>query len=390
VIRPVRRTGDAQAQRATTLELFYDLVFVFALTSVSHSLLEDLDWVGAGQSVLVLLAVWWSWNYTTWATNELDAESPPVRLLLMWLMLASLLMAIAIPEAFAERGLLFAVTYLVIQASRHAFVAFVAADRGTPERERAARILGWFLFAGVFWIAGGLAEDETRIALWVVALALDYGAPLFFFWGPGRPRLAGRTWQVESVHFAERFGLFVIIALGETIVATGAATAQLELDGPTVVAFCLAFASTAALWWLYFASIADIAEHALDEESTRTRIARDVYTYGHVLIVASIILAAIGDELVIAHPMDELTGAHLLVVVAGPALYLLSQALLRFRMTHGVSVRSLVGVVACVAIGFAGPYVPAVLVSGLLVAMLVLVVVADSREARREAAASAS
>lgn len=390
MIRPVRRSGDAQAQRATTLELFYDLVFVFALTRVSHALLAHLDWVGVGQAVLVLLAVWWSWNYTTWATNELDPDSGPVRLLLMWLMLASLLMAIAIPEAFAERGLLFAVAYVVIQVSRHAFVTFVAARRGTTERERAARILAWFLFAGLFWIAGGLAEGEVRVGLWIVALVLDYVAPLAFFWVPGRRRLAGGTWQVASVHFAERFGLFVIIALGETIIATGATTADLPLDASTLVAFSLAFAGTVALWWLYFASVADLAEHALAEESTRTRIARDVYTYGHVLIVASIIVVAIGDELVIAHPLHELAGAHLLVVIGGPALYLLSQAVLRFRMARTVSVRSLVGVVGCVAVGVVAPHVPAVVVSGLLVSALAMVAVADGLESRRAAPGAAS
>ncbi|MFS0883857.1 low temperature requirement protein A [Aeromicrobium sp. 179-A 4D2 NHS] len=382
MIRPVRRSADVQGQRATTLELFYDLVFVFAITRVSHSLLEHLTWVGVGQSVLVLLAVWWSWNYTTWATNELDAESVPVRLLLMWLMLASLLMAIAIPEAFGERGLLFAAAYLAIQVSRHAFVAFAAADRGTPERERAARILTWFLFAGVFWIAGGLAEGEMRVALWIVALALDYGAPLVFFWLPRRPHLGGRTWQVETGHFAERFGLFVIIALGETIITTGATTAELPLDGPTVLAFCLAFAGTAALWWLYFASIAELAEHALDEESTRTAMARDVYTYGHVLIVASIILAALGDELVIAHPTHHLSTTHLWVAAGGPALYLLSQAALRFRMARTVSVRSLAGVLGCLLVAVAGGHLPAVVVSALLVAILVAVVVADLRDTR--------
>ena len=208
-----QRTGGAgEAQRATTLELFYDLVFVFAVTQVSHLLLANLSWEGAGQAALILLAVWWSWNYTTWVTNELDPESNVVRLLLIGLMLASLLMAIAIPEAFADKALLFAASYVAIQVGRHAFLTFAAAERRTLERERAGRILTWFAVAGVLWLAGGFARGEARTALWLAAVALDYGAPLVLFWVPGRPRLAGETWQVETGHFAERFGSFVIIA----------------------------------------------------------------------------------------------------------------------------------------------------------------------------------
>jgi low temperature requirement protein LtrA len=168
-----RRRREAETQRAATLELFYDLVFVFTITQVSHLVLDHLTWVGAGQAAIVLLAVWWSWNYTTWATNELDPETNSIRLLLIALMLGSLLMAIAVPQAFGERGLLFAVAYLAIQVGRHTFLTFVAADRGSLEREQAGRILVWFLIAGVFWIAGGMVEGDSRVVLWLVALALD-------------------------------------------------------------------------------------------------------------------------------------------------------------------------------------------------------------------------
>ncbi|MFJ4231307.1 low temperature requirement protein A [Cellulosimicrobium cellulans] len=166
----LRRHDDAETQRAATLELFYDLVFVFSITQISHLLLDRLTWVGAGQAAIVLLAVWWSWNYTTWATNELNPNTNPVRFLLIALMAGSLLMAIAIPDAFGDRGLLFAAAYLAIQVGRHAFITLVAARRGTVEREHAGRILVWFLIAGLFWIAGGLAEGGPRIWLWILAL----------------------------------------------------------------------------------------------------------------------------------------------------------------------------------------------------------------------------
>jgi low temperature requirement protein LtrA len=381
-----RRGGAGEAQRATTLELFYDLVFVFAITQVSHLLLEHLSWEGAGQAALVLLAVWWSWNYTTWVTNELDPESQVVRLLLIALMLASLLMAIAIPEAFGDKALLFAGSYVAIQVGRHAFLTFAAAARGSLERERAGRILTWFVAAGALWIAGGFADGEARTALWLAALALDYGAPLALFWVPGRRRLAGETWQVETGHFAERFGLFVIIALGESIVITGATTAELELDTATVAAFAGAFLGVAALWWLYFTSIAGLAERALADAPDRTLLARDAYTYGHVLIVAGIILTAVGDELVIAHPTEELPSAELIAVVGGPALYLLAQAALRLRMTGAISYRRLTGAIACVLIGLVGTGAPALVVGALLIAVLVGVIVADQIAGLRRAA----
>jgi len=160
----VRRRGtDGVSQRASSLELFYDLVFVFAITQVSHLLLAHLTWTGVLQSLIVLLAVYWSWNYTTWTTNELDTETITVRLLLLGLMLVSLLMSVAIPKAFEDQALLFVGSYVAIQVGRHFFLTFVAADSGTVERERAGRILTWFVVVGVIWIAGAWsrAPDAT-------------------------------------------------------------------------------------------------------------------------------------------------------------------------------------------------------------------------------------
>jgi len=373
-----RRGGGEVEQHAATLELFFDLVFVFAITQVSHLLLAHVSWEGAGRAALALLVVWWAWQYTAWVTNELDPDSIAVRLLLIALMLASLLMAIAIPDAFGDRALLFAGSYVAIQVGRHAFLTFAAAGAGTLERERAGRILAWFCAAGALWIAGALAEGEARTLLWLAALAVDYGGPLVTFWVPGRRRLAaGETWELGTGHFAERFGLFVIIALGESIVIIGATTADLELDAATVAAFCGAFLGTAALWWLYFTSIARLSERALAQAADRVLLARDAYTYGHALIVAGIILTAVGDELVIAHPAEELPTGELVAVVAGPALYLLAQAALRLRMTGGISSRRISGALACVAIGLLGTVLSALVVGLLLLAALVGVIVAD-------------
>ena len=299
-----RSEEERQSQTATSLELFYDLVFVFAITQVSHHLLEHLTWEGAGQSAVMLLMVWWSWNYTTWLTNELDPEAIQVRLVVIALMLASMIMAISIPEAFGDKALLFAGAYVAIQVGRTAFLAFAGASAGTLERRRASQILIWFVAAGVFWIAGALAEGTTRTLLWLIALAIDYGAPAVTYWVPWSGRVRPSAWQVGTSHFAERFQLFVIIALGESIVITGATTAELELDTARSAAFALAFLSTAALWWLYFNYVARIAERRLELAENRTLMARDAYTYLHVVLIAGVIVSAVGDELVIAHPTD--------------------------------------------------------------------------------------
>ncbi len=357
---------------------------MFAVTQVSHLLVDDLSWQGAGEAAIVLLVVWWAWNYTTWVTNELDPDSPVVRLLLLGIMLATLVMAVAIPDAFGSKGLLFAASYVVIQVGRHTFLTFASARAGTLERERAADILIWLSAAGAFWIAGGLVEDDARSTVWLVALGIDYLGPVFLYRVPGRRKLAPETWDVETSHFAERFQLFVIIALGESIVLIGATTAELDLDAATIAALSLAFAGTAALWWLYFDYVAPIAQRRLELASNRTLLARDGYTYLHVVLIAGIIGWAVGDELVIAHPTDVLPAAEVVVLVAGPAIYLLGHVLFRLRMAGTLSRKRLAGALGCVAVGGLGPVAPGIVLATLLVAVLVAVIAAERiAEARR-------
>jgi len=381
--RFLRRRVPNEEQHASNLELFYDLVFVLAVTQVSHLLLDDLTWRGAARATLVLLVVWWAWNYTTWVTNMLDPDSVVVRLLVLAIMFASLVMAVAIPEAFGSRALLFAGAYVAIQVGRHVFITFVVASRDSPERQPAAHILTWFVASGVFWISGALASGPTRIALWIVALGIDYAAPLVFYRVPGRPRLDQSAWDVETSHFAERFQLFVIIALGESIVVTGATTSELSLGAARMAAFGIAFLSTAALWWLYFSYVAAIAQRRLELSTESTKLARDGYTYLHVVIVAGVIVSAVGDEIVIAHPMDRLPTAELVAVAAGPAIYLLGHVLFRLRMAGSVSGRRLAGAIACVVVGLIGIVTPALVVAALLVAVLVVVIGAEYVANRR-------
>jgi low temperature requirement protein LtrA len=373
----VQRREHADAQGVTMLELFYDLVFVFAVTQITHFLLEHMTWEGAGQAALCLLVVWWSWNFTTWATNELDTESTSVRLLLIALMLLTLLMAVAIPEAFGDRALLFIGSYVAIQVGRASFLAFAAADPGTIERRRATHILVWFLAAGALWLAGGLADGPVRTVLWLIALAIDYGGPLVTFRVPGMTPVDPEAWEVGTEHFVERFQLFVIIALGESIVITGTTTSPLDLDVETVGALAIAFLGTAAFWWLYFTSIADLTERGLEGADRRTLLARDAYTYLHVVLIAGIVVAAVGDELVIAHPTAELPSSELLAVICGSIIYLLAQLALRLRLSGTISTRRSIAIVACAAVGLLLASAPAIVVAAGVLMVLVGLVVAD-------------
>ena len=364
------------------LELFYDLVFVFTITQVSHLLVEHLTWSGAGQSLIVLLAAWWAWNYTTWTTNELDPSHVTVRVLLIVLMFFGLLMAVAIPHAFGDDALLFAGAYVAVQIIRHSFLTFAAADRGSVDRERALHILIWFAAAGVFWIAGAFADSTARVALWIIALAIDYIAPAVVYWLPGRKRLKHVVWNVSTRHFTERFHLFIILALGETIIVTGSTTSSEELNSSRVIALTFAFLSTVAFWWLYFAFAATLAEHRLEAAGDgRTAMARDAYTYLHVLMVAGIILSAVGDEFIVAHPTDPLPTAQLWPIIGGPALFLFALFLFQLRVVGTVNSKRLAGIAALLATALLASDQSAVTVSGIVVAILLGLILASERAA---------
>ena len=367
------------------LELFYDLVFVFAVTQVSHLLFNDLSWTGAVHATLALLIVWWAWDYTVWVTSEIDLEPIGVRLLVLAMMLASLAMAVAVPEAFGRYGLLFAGSYVAVKVGRLLFLRVAARGQASAPGQasatgpgRGTRLLIWFVASGVLWLLGGAAESQARVAFWVAALAIDMAGPLVMYWVPGRSRLPFALWHVELSHLAERFEIFVLIALGETIALTGVTTTLLGFDAGRLAAFALAFISTACLYWLYFDGFPQVARQRLERGPNGIQLARDAYMFLHVVIVAGVILSAVGDGLVIEGPTDILSGAEVAVVCSGPALYLLGHVLFRLRMTGAISWGRLVGAVACVLVGLTGTVVTALGLSLLLAATLVTVIAAET------------
>ena len=322
VIPDLRFLRPAKGERrATYFELFFDLVYVFAITQLSHHLLANLTWSGAAETAFLLVAVYWAWNYTTWMANWFDPEVPAVRLVLVFVMLASLLMAVAVPEGFGDHAMLFAASYCALQIARNGFV--VAVTPAGRFNRNFQQILTWSILSAPLWIGGALADAGARWALWLTALGIDLAAPLMRYWLPRRGPTPMTEWEIDAGHFAERFQLFVIIVLGESIVLAGATATDVGLTSSVVVALGVAFLSSVALWWLYFGREATSAVRRMAADEAPGRVGRDAYTYLHLPIVAGILLTAVGDELVIAHPSDELGTAGALAVLGGPALYLL-------------------------------------------------------------------
>src|SRR5919112_1035040 len=329
------RPQDSGEQRVTPLELFFDLVYVFAVTQLSHLLLDHLSIRGVLETLFLLLAVWGVWVYTAWFTNWFDPDRLPVRLVLVAVMLASLLMSVAIPEAFGERGLMFALAYVAIQVGRTAFT-FIALRKslGTshPLSRTFRRILTWFVVSGVVWIIGGLLEGEARYALWLLALAVDYSGPVVGYYVPGLGRSRTEEWTIEGGHFAERCQLFVIIALGESILVTGTTFGEIETSVATVAAFVVAFLGSVALWWIYFARAAETAREVFASSEDPGRIARSAYTYFHLPMIAGIIAVAAADELTVAHPGEPGTLASIALTIGGTALFLAGQAFFKWAV----------------------------------------------------------
>ncbi len=356
------RVRDRGEQRVTPLELFFDLVYVYAITQLSHLLLAHPTVVGALQTLFLLLVVWWAWQYTTWFTNWFDPDALPVRLVLVAVMLASLVMSVAIPEAFAERGLMFALAYVAIQIGRTGFAVLVL-NKQHPLGDGFRRILAWFMASGALWVVGGFFEGEARYVLWLLALGVDYAGPVARYWTPGLGRSRTEEWTIEGGHFAERCQLFVIIALGESIIITGSTFGEIETSSATVAAFVVAFIGSAALWWTYFARSASDASETIARSEDPGRMARSAYTYFHLPIIAGIIAVAAADELILAHPGETGTIASVSLILGGTALFVAGHGCFVWAASGRMPWSRLVAVVVLAALAPVGFAVPALALS---------------------------
>jgi low temperature requirement protein LtrA len=362
-----------QHSRVTYAELFFDLVFVFAVTQISHTLLGRFTPLGALQTTLLFLAVWWVWVYTSWITNWLNPELTPVRVLLFLLMLGGLVLSTSIPRAFESRGLWFAIAYAAMQVGRTAFLlASVPPTRPSVQRN-AIRILVWLSMSAIFWIAGGIAEGHSRLALWTVALAIEYISPAVRFWIPGYGASSIEDWTVEGGHMAERCAGFIIIALGESIVVTGATFADLAWTTETVAAFVSAFIGSLAMWWIYFHKGAEAGSEQISKSSEPGRLARLAYTYLHMPIVAGIILSAVADELVLKHPADHSDLKTVLSAIGGPLLFLIGTILFKHTIRGWLQLSHIGGIVTLGALAWFAAELSPLMLSILTTAIMIIV-----------------
>jgi low temperature requirement protein LtrA len=381
--RDARRSPGGEPWRASFAELFFDLVFVLVITQLSALLVHDLSLAGGAETLFLLLVAWWAWINTTWATNWFDPDSGLVRAVLVLGMLASMLGAAAIPDALGERALLLVIGYVGIQSVRNAFMV-LATDRRDPLHAPLVRNFAWNLWVGVLWLAGALVDDAARPAVWAVALICDYAGPLAGHWTPGLGRTEPSDWELEPSHFSERLMLFIIIALGETIVASGITASELELTAGRLTALVLGFGVAFLLWWLYFDFHAErTLTHLREAAEQRGRLARDL-SYLLIPLVAGIIVCAVASELVIKAPGDQASGAELLTLGAGPALYLLGSIAFKVRVFHGLWHRRAVALVLVVAATALGAWLPALATWALMFAILAGVAVVEGHDRRSD------
>jgi low temperature requirement protein LtrA len=345
---------DDPEKRVAPLELFFDLVFVFALTQVTLLMSNDPTWDGLGEGMLVLAALWWAWGAYAWLTNYIAAEEGVERLLMFAAMGAFLITALAVPGAFGDDALLFAAAYAAARWL-HIFI-FAEANDDIDTGQAIVRLARTALPAPLLLILGALLGGTAQTAIWIVALAIDLAGPFVF---------GVRGFQVAAGHFAERFALIVIIALGESIVAIGAGL-EGELDAGVLVAAALGLVVACGLWWAYFDVVALVAESRFRRTRghERARIARDSYSYLHLPMIAGIVLVALGVKKTIGDVDHALKTAPTVALFGGMALYYAGHVGFRLRNVRTVNRPRLVALVVCVALIPLGTEVDALVALG--------------------------
>jgi low temperature requirement protein LtrA len=320
-LTPIEELELEAEQEVTALELFFDLVFVFAITQVTSFLYHDPTWLRLLEALAILMALWFAWTGYAWLGNTAGTDEGAVRVVLLGVMGPLLIASLAVPHAFGKDALVFGVAYFFVRAMH--IVAYRVLARGDPRlRVVVARLARTILPAAGFLVAAGALTGTGRALCWIAALTIDYGGLL----------LSGtENWRVQAAHFAERHRLIIIIALGESIVALGAGAGR--LDAGVIVGALLGIAVAAALWWTYFDVVAKVAERKLREAdaATRARMARDSFSYLHLPMIAGIVVFAFGVKTTLAHVHAHLEDVAAVALTGGVALYLLALSALKRR-----------------------------------------------------------
>jgi len=357
---------EATAERehpVTPLELYFDLVFVFAFTQVTTVLSNNPTWSGLGHGLLILTALWWAWAAYAWLTNTVDPGVGAVWGALLVAMAAMFVAALAVPDAFGRHGVAFGVAFLIVTVMHLTLYALAA--RGDRDLLTAIlRIAPWPLTGAALILAAGFVDGEAKALLWLAAIVIG-------FFGPLLTGVSG--WRVQPAHFVERHGLIVIIAIGESLVAIGLGERRVGLTTGVTVAAVLGFVVATSFWLAYFDFFPIRGQQLLSDRTgvQRTALARDIYTYLHLPMVTGIVLFAFSMKTTLAHVGDELDAIPALGLCGGPALYLLAYVALRVRITRTVSRGRLVAALACVALIPVAMSVPALVALALVAAVWV-------------------
>ena len=371
----LRAKGSKNESKVSFVELFFDLVFVFSISQLAHSLAEHFTPLGALEAVMLIFAIWWVWVFTAWVTNWLDPDRMPVRIMLFVLMFAGLILSSAIPDAFGEKAIFFAGAYVFMQVGRSLFTVYALKNVSPANHRNFLRITSWLVLSGVFWIIGALMEGEMRVGLWLAALVIEYSAPALGFRVPGLGKSTAADWDVSGAHLAERCALFIIICLGEAVLQAGQTFAEQPVSPLIIMVFITAFVGTVALWWIYFQFGHERAAHRIEHDDMPGSLARQAFTYAHIPILAGIILSVVGDEFLFAHPHDQADMHAAAAILGGPAVFLIGNLWFKGVTTGRPPLSHLVGLVGLGLLLFTLPLVVFYQLGILATAMLVVVAI---------------
>jgi low temperature requirement protein LtrA len=364
--RPAPTPADPAAERRTTpVELLWDLVFVFAVTQVTTLLAHETSWARLGEAMLVLALVWWAWSAFVWAANAQEEQSRMLRACLLVGMVLVFVVGLAVPHAFGSSALLFAVAYALVRFL-HLGVYADAARRGNAGRAAILSFAVTVVIGMVLLLLGALAHGWLRVALWLLAIAIDYAGPAWLT----RERLRGLQ-QVAVAHFAERYGAFVIICIGESILDVGVGIAERHLTTGLVIGSTLPLLIAVGMWWTYFDRTAEHAQERLRVHDDPVLAAADGYSYMHLIIVAGIIIFAAGVKLVVPNSVSApMPAAGRLALCGGPAVYLAGLAAFRLRILGEHSYGRLLVALAMLVLFAAGGGLPAWVIGAGLAALM--------------------
>jgi low temperature requirement protein LtrA len=374
----IRKPGDPL--RAAFLELFFDLVFVLALAQLSRGLIQHLNWSGAFQTLVLLLALWVIWIHTAGLTDIFDPQRLPIQLLVTATMLGALVLAAVAPEAFGGRGLVFAGAYVAIHLGRSVF--FVLVRPSQEVRRLYVRQLIWFGVSAVPWIAGAVTQDSARAVLWTLAVAMDSTATALRFPTPGLGRASPSEFAISAEHLAERYRQFFIIALGELILVSGLAFGGSGLGADRSAALVMSFATIVLMWRIYIYRAGQLLSTPIAAASDPLRVGI-AQAYSHLIMVAGIVVTAVGQEIVLAHPLAHTRLAWTAVILGGPALFLAGRALFEYAVFARVSRDRPIGLLVLAVAVPVMLLLPPLLAAIAATAVLAGIAIADAARARR-------